>query len=93
VAFSFGGPLRFRWKTIRLRRIRQVSDPIRVFIPAWWRHRVALTSSVGFRICSPLRRQGIGRVSADARRATVRCRQQVFGPAAGRVPVQQPPSA
>jgi hypothetical protein len=46
-----------------------------------------------FRSCSADEMKGTGRVSADARRATVRCWQQVFGPAAGRAPVQQPPSA
>lgn len=60
-----------RRKTIRLRHIRQVLDPIRVFSSAWWRHRVVPTPPVRFRFCGPVDKKGTGRVSADARRATV----------------------
>jgi hypothetical protein len=44
-----------RGRTIRLRRIRQVSDPIRAFDPTWWRHPVVPTPSVGSGLVAQMR--------------------------------------
>jgi hypothetical protein len=62
---------------------------------SWWQHQETDYDRLlrRFRFCGSVDMKGAGRVSADARRATVRCLQQVFGPAAGCVPVRQPPSA
>jgi len=64
-------------------------------IASWWQHRETNHGRLlrRLRSCGSVEMKGAGRVSADARRATVRCPQQVSGSAAGRVPVRQPPSA
>jgi hypothetical protein len=64
-------------------------------IASRWQHRETNHGRFFRRLrsCGSVEMKGAGRVSADARRATVRCLQQVFGSAVGGVQVRHPPSA
>jgi hypothetical protein len=92
--FSLGSSPGRAHRYPRLRHHRQASDPIResTRLPVATPGDDPRPTSIRSRSSSAAEMKGAGRVSADAGRTTVRCWQQVSGPAAGRAPVWQPPS-